>query len=61
MRKNGHPVITLDLLPEQLTLIYEGKLQNITEFQLNKDQKDDKVMIEINLKELLYDYWWGDW
>ena len=53
MRKNGQPLITLDLKPEQLTLIYKGEKGDIGILFY----PDEEIAVEYNLKNMINLSW----
>jgi len=59
LRRNKLTIITLKIKPEELTFIFKGKLQEITDFKIKPKSDNIDIDIEINLKELLYIYQWG--
>lgn len=43
---------------EDVKIVFEGKLQEFTDFKLDKES-DIKINLELETKNLLYEYWWG--
>lgn len=60
--RKGNILFNTDLKPEDLLLSFEGRLQKITDFNLNDNQGDNPIVkiIEESLEDLLYNYWWGE-
>jgi len=53
LRKNGQSVITLDLLPKQLTLVYKGEKGDIGILFY----PDEEINVEYNLKNMINLSW----
>jgi len=60
--KKGNSLFKTDLKPEDLTISFQGELQKITIFPLedNKDNSPIVKLIDESLKDILYNYWWGE-